>query len=159
MIPWSRVTRAAELAREASLPELWFAARAWLLAPVVESALTAFGVATVVRTIGRIGRIEGPTLLCPSRRRVAVADGARWVDRAYALHWASGRCLPRAAVQHALHRMDGTPSYLVIGVRRGRTCGSELDAHAWVREGAPDAHGDFAEILVAGRDVVRTSTP
>lgn len=65
-----------------------------------------------------------------------------------------GLCLARAVVQQTLHRMDGVPSHLAIGVRR-TTEHSGLDAHAWVEAVAngdrrESAGGGFARILVTG---------
>lgn len=155
MIAWSRLARGVSVARAASPTEIWFSVRAWLLAPMLEAALGAFGVRPVLLSIGRIERQRIARRGSPA---VPVAEGALWVDRAYAVHLVRGRCLPRAALQHALHRMDGTPSRLVIGVRRDGAA-SSLDAHAWVEE-ATDAPTDaprqpFADILVLDGDELR----
>lgn len=155
MIAWSRLARGASVARAASAGELWFSARAWLLAPIVEGALAALGVRPVLRWIGRI---EQPGIAARGAAAVPVAEGARWVDRAYAVHLVRGRCLPRAALQHALHRMDGTPSRLVIGVRRDDAATS-LDAHAWVEDPTTTPDRAFADILVLDGSDLRAGGP
>ena len=68
-----------------------------------------------------------------------------------------GRCLPRAVVQHLLHRLDGTPSRLVIGVRTGsaEAEASGLDAHAWVAEPGSPIDGEHAAILIVDDAGVR----
>jgi len=142
----------ANRALAASRLELAFAARAWLLAPLVEGALAGLGVGWTLRAVAavprRVSRGRPPTAVAP---RLDLVDGARWVDRAYALHALRGRCLPRAIVQHVLHRIDGTPSRLVIGVRSAT---SAIDAHAWVTDPARPGAEEFSAILVVDDDGV-----
>jgi Transglutaminase-like superfamily len=155
MLRQERLTRAARILSTARLEELGFGLRAWALAPAVELLLATLG---VKRTLAVLGPLRGRAIP-PSREdqaKVQVVEGAKWVDRAYAVHVLRGRCLPRAVVQHVLHGLDGTPSRLVIGVRRD-TEGSHpaVQAHAWVDDGAGPGAGTpegFAEILVVGGD-------
>jgi hypothetical protein len=117
-----------------------FVARAWLAAPAVEAAVASIGLAATLRWIDRLPR---------GRRRssgsaVGVRDGASLVKAAYRWHFVRGACLPQAVLQFALHRWDGVPADLRIGVARGAVSSGPatsrakpLAAHAWVD--APEA--------------------
>jgi hypothetical protein len=144
----SSLSRVARLLATADRPALAFALQAWALAPVAEAALRTVGVRRTLRAVAAI----------PPRSRsgsaVGVADGAGWVARAFRLHLLlPGLCLPRAVVQLALHRRDGVPARLVIGVRREGDADHPLHAHAWVEPigvGAAPAEAErFASILVS----------
>ena len=118
-----------------------FAARAWLLAPVVEASLYATGLDTTMRWIER----------APRRRRAAAVDpirGEGLVGTAFRYHpLLRGTCLARSVAQYVLHRSDGTRATLVVGVRRQ---GADLKAHSWVEPTAsapPD--GPYEPILRA----------
>jgi hypothetical protein len=97
-------------------------ALAWAAAPVVETALGAFG---LKRTLHRLDRIP---------RAGRILDGAALelaTARAYRAHpWLAGKCLERSLLQYALQRVAGPPPKLVIGVRR--EADAPLDAHAWI---------------------------
>jgi hypothetical protein len=83
--------------------------------------------------------------------KVGVADGVKLVKSVYNWHFVRGACLPQAVLQFALHRVDGVPAELKIGVARGENL---LEAHAWVEEpGAEHARDDdpnaaFAPLLM-----------
>ncbi len=154
MLRKDRLTRAAQVAMTARRGELSFALRAWALAPAVELLLAAIGVNRTLEILAKLRPRTRATVPAP----VKVAEGAAWVDRAYALHLLQGQCLPRAMVQHLIHGLDGTPSRLVIGVRRGESteaAGRALQAHAWVDEGERPSTREtegFLEILRLGAD-------
>ena len=80
-----------------------------------------------------------------------VASGALWTARAFKLLPFQGLCVARSLVQHTLHNLDGTPSRLVVGVRKD-VHGHGIHAHAWVS--APGQSStcvdDFSPILVDG---------
>lgn len=124
-----------------------FLARAWALIPAVEASLRVLG---YKRTLAWIERV-------PRRSRgsgVSVDLGERLVRKAYVAHLAAGTCLPRSLVQYMLHRRDGVPARLVIGVRRpaNETTTPSIEAHAWVEGDAsvPRPPGTFAPIFVSG---------
>lgn len=159
MLRQGRLTRAARILSAARSEELAFGLRAWAIAPAVELLLATLGVKRTLTLLGPLQRGRStrpwPKAHATVSSKVQVGEGAAWVDRAYAVHVLRGQCLPRALVQHVLHGLDGTPSRLVIGVRRD-TEGSVVgvQAHAWVDEGTAPAEGSaagFAEILVVGR--------
>ncbi len=139
------LTRAIRCLAAARPEELRFAARAWLLAPLVELHLAVLGFQPTLRFVGlakRMGRGRRVT------RRVDVAAGRVWTARAYAAHRLPGLCLARSIVQHSLHAVEGTPSRLVVGVRY-RDEGTRLEAHAWIavpRGRNNDDHHDFQAI-------------
>ena len=145
----------AALRFAALLPEeRAFAASAWVAAPVVRASLALVGLKGTLRWV------EGARPVTPrsttrdasaSRRRaarVSVAAGSALVSGAFRAHLtrgadvARGQCLPRSVVQYLLHRRDGVPARLVVGVKRAGP-GAAIEAHAWVeasqasgREGA-----------------------
>ena len=134
-----------------SLMKLWalspaerrFAVRAWLFAPLVELSLHHLG---IQRTLGYIEGLSQQGLAVfaggvGDARGVSAIRGGQLIDAVYRRHVVSGACLPRAALQYGLHRLDGQDVSFVIGVRRDRdghaasTDGGhaiDLDAHAWV---------------------------
>ena len=136
------VARLQECRRE----ELWFAARAFCVAPAVELGLATLGLKRVLHLLDRV-----PARAQPDARAVTVEEGARLVDNVYRVHLVRGACLPRALVQHVLHRRDGVPARFVVGVRRDGDADHGVGAHAWVEE-APPASSQrtrrFAPILV-----------
>jgi transglutaminase-like putative cysteine protease len=120
-----------------------FAARAWLGAPLVQASLATAGLEYTLRLVAWVGRSPAR----PSRRRsrhveshlerpVEPEEGAALVAAVFRHHIVRGACLPQALLQVALHRRDGVPARLVIGVRRplgeGVTRSRSLAAHAWV---------------------------
>ena len=151
MVAWRDLRRVLARALRSRRAELWFSARAWLLAPAVQGALRTLGVRRTLRAISVVRR---PSFLGRrSRGSLDLAEGARCVDRAYAVHAVRGECLPRASVQHLLHRIDGTPSSLVIGVRVNQAPrpGNDLgmEAHAWVAPpDSPIGLDGFAVMMV-----------
>lgn len=121
-----------------------FMARAWLGAPLIQASLATAGLERTLRLLAWIGRSPAQ----PSRRRsVRVArpvepeEGAALVAGVFRHHLVRGACLPQALLQVALHRRDGVPARLVIGVRRpaGKGAKRSLAAHAWVE---PEASGE-----------------
>lgn len=102
-----------------------FAARAWLGAPLVQASLATAGFRRTLRLITWFGRGSAP------RRPVGPEEGASLVAGAFRLQLGKGACLPQALLQYALHRRDGVPVRLVVGVRRPDD-GRPLSAHAWV---------------------------
>ena len=133
--------RVAELRPEARR----FLALAWLGAPAVELALRTAGLR---RTLGWIEEHA------PARSRtgaVTLEEGAWLVRSAWRRHpLLRGRCLPQSVRQYHLHRRDGTPARLVVGVRRGDA--KVLEAHAWVqRPDAAEPTEPFAPILERGQ--------
>ena len=118
-----------------------FGAFAWLAAPTVALALATLGFEQTLRTIERLPQ---------SRPRRA---GALGLDEAVAaVAWAfrlhiglRGQCLERALVQYALHRLDGVPAQLVIGVRREHDRG--VNAHAWVEVPGAAPRGEYEPLL------------
>jgi hypothetical protein len=139
--------------RQRALRELWaapaagaaFLARAWAAIPVVEASLRTLGYKRTVGwiealPIGRAG--SGPSVLL----------GERLVAAAYRAHPLEGGCLPRSLVQYMLHRRDGTPARLVVGVRRPERARNAIEAHAWVDgpASASPAADRFAPIFESG---------
>ncbi len=103
-------------------------AAALLLAPLVEGSLLALGLRPTLRWIERLPL--GP------RRELTSASSERLVRAAFRLQpLLQGRCLARALVQHAVHRLLGSESRFVVGVRRHR--GGALEAHAWTESPEP----------------------
>jgi hypothetical protein len=147
MLTPRNVARALQCVATARPADLRFAARAWLLAPIIEASLASAGLRPTLKLVGLARRIGGR----PSQRASARVDldrGRAWTSRAFAMHPLQGLCLARSLVQHMLHTLDGTPSRLVVGVRRG-VGASGLEAHAWVThpdDRDPAADG-FQEIL------------
>lgn len=133
----SRVVSALETTSKA---ELVFTARAMLLAPLVEGSLAWRGLDATLDGLERLSR---------NAHRREAAEGAAAelaVARAFRLQpWLPGRCLPRALVRYALHRRDGVPARLVIGVRRPGE--QALDAHAWVEPPSPKEAAGYEPIL------------
>jgi hypothetical protein len=125
-----------------------FALLGWLGAPVVRASLGLVGLRTTLRWVEAI-----PTRRRASRR-VGVADGKRLVDGVFRHHLVGGQCLPRSVLQYLLHRREGLPVRLVVGVqRRGDGSAPGFAAHAWVegraeRGGAAEAA--FAPIFATG---------
>ncbi len=65
---------------------------------------------------------------------VAVSEGGALVGGVFRAHVVGGTCLPRSVVQYLVHRRDGVPARLVVGVRR-QDEGPAIEAHAWVEAG------------------------
>src|SRR5262245_60141908 len=93
-----------------------FAVRAWLGAPLVQARLATSGLQRTLRLIQALPtatrRRRAP------RRPVGPEEGAALISSAFRFHVVGGACLPQALLQYALHRVDGVPSRLVVGVRR-----------------------------------------
>lgn len=111
-----------------------FALRAWLGAPVVRASLALAGLQATLRWIKAVPALR------PARRRVGVAEGEQLVRGVFRHHFVGGECLPQSVLQYLLHRRDGLPVRLVLGVRRegglaGAGPSSGLAAHAWVEDG------------------------
>jgi len=123
-----------------------FLARAWLAVPVVELSLAVVGVRGTLRWMELLPSAGAAR---SARTVTSVTEGARLVRAACRRHPLAGACLPQALLQYLLHRRDGVPVRVVIGVRRDD---ADLDAHAWVeaqRSDAPSAPAEeFAPILV-----------
>ena len=120
-----------------------FGALAWLAAPAVEVALATIGLERTLRVVEGLPR--GHAGLSQATR---VGEGEGLVAIAFRLHVAlRGHCLPRALVQYALHRLDGTPARFVVGVRRGQD--APIDAHAWVEAPDQPPPSGFQPLLVA----------
>jgi hypothetical protein len=87
---------------------------------------------------------------------VGVAEGEQLIRGVFRHHFVGGECLPQSVLQYLLHRRDGLPVRLVVGVRReGGSAdgnpGSTLAAHAWVEDGHGGAErASFAPLFVAG---------
>lgn len=108
-----------------------FAARAWLGAPLVRATLSAAGLRRTLRLIEGI-----PAPRSPRRAAIGAEEGAALVAGAFRHHFVGGACLPQAVLQLALHRRDGVPARLVVGVSRPDD-GRALDAHAWIEADSP----------------------
>lgn len=123
-----------------------FVVRAWMGAPLVEGALRWMGLATTLRWIDRL-----PSSVRPGAPgAIGIAQGSSLVSAVYAWHFVRGACLPRALLQYALHRMDGVPAELRVGVARRDEAGG-LAAHAWVDEPGAEPRSDdaaFAPVLM-----------
>jgi hypothetical protein len=121
-----------------------FAARAWLGAPLVQASLATAGFRRTLRLITWFGSGSAP------RRPVGPEEGASLVAGAFRLQLGKlgkGACLPQALLQYALHRRDGVPVRLVVGVRRPDD-GRALSAHAWVEA---EPRGERSPIARAAR--------
>lgn len=125
-----------------------FAARAWLLAPVIEGSLAASGLKRTLRWLEStfpVGRVQRPGL--------TVERATELVDAAYRRHLVSGSCMPRALVGYALLRHSGHSVRFVIGVNNER----DLRAHAWIEPSDRPAETvsagdlDFEPLMVAER--------
>src|SRR5262249_10530870 len=123
-----------------------FAARAWLGAPLIRASLSAAG---LKRTLRLIEGLPGPRR--PRRSPVDPTEGRALVEGAFRHHFIGGACLPQALLQLALHRRDGVPARLVVGISRPGD-GRALDAHAWVEADCPTGGAEqsppFAPIFV-----------
>jgi hypothetical protein len=142
----------------ASRPEArGFAARAWLAAPVVRASLAVLGFESTLRWVEAVserpptgGRTAhaGHAGGSAPRPPVSVTEGSALVRGAFRVHAAlglglgrdRGDCLPQSVVQYLLHRRDGVPARLVVGVKR-LDRGAAIAAHAWVEAG-PKGTGD-----------------
>ncbi len=120
-----------------------FALRAWLGAPVVRASLALAGLQATLRWV------EALPLTRRTRRPVGVAEGEALVAGAFRHHLFGGECLPRAVLQYLLHRRDGVPVRLVVGVQR--PTGGTIAAHAWVEDGHDGRdRPSFVPLFVAG---------
>lgn len=119
-----------------------FAARAWLGAPLVRASLAAAGLGRTLRLIEAL-----PARRSPRPRPVGPEEGAALVAGAFRHHFVGGACLPQAVLQYALHRRDGVPARLVVGVQRPGD-GRSLAAHAWVEAEASPESGAFTPLFV-----------
>ena len=108
-----------------------FAARAWLAAPGVRASLAVLGLRSTLRWVEALTKGGTPD---PLAQPVAVPEGSALVGGAFRAHVVGGECLPRSVVQYLLHRRDGVPARLVVGVRRPDR-GSSIEAHAWIDAG------------------------
>lgn len=140
--------RAMRRFRELSPEGRAFVARAWLAVPVIELSLAVAGVRGTLAWIERVP--EAASAPAPT----TVDDGGRLVRAACRRHPLAGACLSQALLQYLLHRRDGVPARLVIGVKRER---ADLDAHAWVE--APSAATDAAPAQPFAPILVRSSSP
>ena len=120
-----------------------FTARAWLVAPAVQASLALAGLARTLRWIEAI-----PPRRRARAHRVGVEAGERHVGDAYRAHFVGGACLSRSLTQYLLHRRDGEPVRVVVGVRRASRA---LAAHAWVehREAAPRTESGFQRLFTS----------
>jgi hypothetical protein len=105
-----------------------YAARAWILAPLIRGSLALLGFRATLRWVEAVP-VTSSSALSARASRVGVDEGASLVEGAFRAHVVGGECLERALVQYLLHRLDGVPARLVLGVKRP---GGQLDAHAWV---------------------------
>jgi Transglutaminase-like superfamily len=112
-----------------------FAARAWLAVPVVQASLALVGFKS---TLGWVEAVR--PLRRPGAQPVTVAEGSALVGGAFRAHFVGGKCLPQSVVQYLLHRWDGVPARLVLGVRRPDP-GAAIEAHAWIEAG----HGETGD--------------
>jgi hypothetical protein len=133
-----------------------FAARAWLGAPLVRASLSLVGLRSTLRWVEASSR--------QARRRahargVGVEEGRALVRGAFRAQGAGG-CLPQSLVQYLLHRRDGLPVRLVVGVKRPGP-GSGIDAHAWVEAAEAGARPDDPSFvpLFASSPVTMEGTP
>ncbi len=136
--------------RFAALPpeERAFAARAWLAAPVVRASLALVGLKGTLRWVEAAP--PRPLRVVP----IGVTVGSRLVASAFRAHVAGGaasRCLPRSVVQYLLHRRDGLPARLVVGVKRSEQRPG-IAAHAWIEgtEGGEDEASGFEPVFSTG---------
>jgi hypothetical protein len=134
--------RAMRRFRELSPEGRGFLARAWLTVPVIELSLAVAGVRGTLRWI------EGVPA-GGARAATGVEEGGWLVRAACRRHPLAGACLSQALLQYLLHRRDGVPARLVIGVKREA---AGLDAHAWVEspqaaDGSSAGVEEFAPIL------------
>jgi hypothetical protein len=118
-------------------------------APLVEVSLHLAGLSA---TLGLIEKLPSPGASSPRERTAAVriADGGRLIDAVYNWHVVRGACLPRALLQYALHRMDGVPAELRVGVVHPGDA-ADLAAHAWVDEPGAEPSSEnapFSPVLV-----------
>jgi len=123
-----------------------FAARAWLAAPVVRASLALVGLKSTLRWVDAVPAREAPS---PASSGVSVAEGGALVGGAFRTHLAlvaRGECLPRSMVQYLLHRRDGVPARLVIGVKRPER-GAPIEAHAWIEADPTGAEGGFTPLF------------
>jgi hypothetical protein len=122
-----------------------FAVRAWLAAPVIRGSLALVGLRSTLRWVESL-----PAKQANDGSLVGVDEGRTLVQGAFRAHVVGGACLERSLVQYLLHRRDGLPVRLVLGVKPPTE--GELDAHAWVEAHAspPPAEGrDFVPLLVS----------
>jgi hypothetical protein len=138
----------------ASRPEARrFAVRAWLGAPLVQASLALVGLRPTLRWIEAV---EPAFLAGRGAPRIGVAEGSALVSGAFRAHVVGGECLPQSLVQYLLHRRDGLPVRLVVGVRRadqdGGTAGhvASIAAHAWIDDGSATEDPAFAPLFVTG---------
>ncbi|MEJ7734712.1 MAG: lasso peptide biosynthesis B2 protein [Polyangiaceae bacterium] len=118
-----------------------FLARAWVTVPVIELSLAVAGVQGTLRWIETI------PAAATSARATSIEEGGWLVRAACRRHPLAGQCLSQALLQYLLHRRDGVPARLVIGVKREA---SRLDAHAWVESPertAATSGSEFAPLL------------
>jgi hypothetical protein len=122
LLPLHAVRRYAARAPEARR----FAFLGWLGAPLVRASLALGGLQATLRWIEAIPPARR------TRRGVGVAEGERLIQGVFRHHFVGGECLPRSVLQYLLHRRDGMPVRLVVGVRRDTAASGGLAAHAWV---------------------------
>lgn len=135
----SRVARAVWRAMTLSQAEKHFALRAWFLAPVLESALSVWGLDSLLAWLRRLPAHSRSAEILPLRAEELVAGALQYQPLM------RGRCLPMALTQFVLHRRDGCEATLVVGVRRD---GGSLAAHAWVEPSSQDVDMQaYASIL------------
>jgi hypothetical protein len=138
----NRVIRALQRLSSAAPEARRFAARAFVAAPAVEASLALLGFARTLRWVEAVSAGRS----APAPIVVDITEGERLVAAVYRAHLTRGACLPRSIVQYLLHRRDGLPARLVVGVRRDR---GELAAHAWVEdERGPTPPIGFAPLFV-----------
>jgi hypothetical protein len=91
----------------------------------------------------------GTTLRTSDVGLVGVDEGRTLVEGVFRVHVVGGACLERSLVQYLLHRRDGLPVRLVLGVKHDD---GDLDAHAWVEAQTPSTGAEgrgFVPLLVS----------
>jgi hypothetical protein len=128
-----------------------FAARAWLLAPLVEGSLTTLGMQRTLRVLEALFQVAP----APDPDMPAAGRAGQLVDAAYGCHLLRGACLPRALIQYGLMRRGGHHVRFVIGVNND----AGFRAHAWVEStiagkgaarGRPATDVSFEPLMEAG---------
>jgi hypothetical protein len=142
-MPRAFLLQAARELAAASWEARLFAVRACLAAPAVRASLAFAGLRPTLRWIEAFP---------PAARRrappVGVIEGER-LTRGVLRHLVGGECLPQSLLQYLLHRRDGLPVRLVVGVRRRSDAASDIDAHAWVEDARepPSTEPSFARVM------------
>jgi hypothetical protein len=118
-----------------------FVVRTCIAAPLVRASLVIAGFDKTRRWIAAIP-------LGPAKAdAVDLSDGMRLVSCVFRFNPLGGTCLPQALTQHLVHRLDGTPSRFVVGVRRGEL---GVEAHAWVEAEEPSPSNEtFSAIFIS----------